>query len=129
MSNDKEIKEFDVSERDFVFDTSTRTIVDYVGKEIEVIIPQMIGGIEVKVIGNKAFIEKGIVSVIIPNGVTVIDDAAFDGNELTSINIPNSVEMIGEYAFFGNNLTQVTIPNSSTTICCYAFEKGVEIIR
>lgn len=55
----------------------------------------------VKGIEYKAFSDyKGIVSVIIPDGVTRIGRGAFEYcSSLTSVTIPNSVTKIGDWAF------------------------------
>ena len=66
---------------------------------------------------------RGVISVIIEQGVTSIGDYAFSGCEsLTSITIPDSVTSIGNWAFFRcTSLTSITIPNSVTSIGDYAF--------
>ncbi len=68
-------------------------------------------------------VNKGIQSVVIPEGVTEIGDNAFDGcSSLTSVTIPDGVTKIGESAFDGcSSLTSVTIPESVTEICDLAF--------
>ena len=101
------------------------------------------GTYTVKKIGQKAFRDRDITSVTIPNSVVfigneafkscsnltgivfesgsqllTIDDNAFrDCSNLTSVTIPNSVETIGQYSFSGcSNLTSVTIPDLVETI-------------
>jgi hypothetical protein len=91
-------------------------ITKYLGSKWEVRIPPRIQGLPVTHIGDKAFSNKNLVSVTIPNGVTRIENSAFSGNQLTSITIPNSIIHIGDNAFFGNQLTSITIPNSVTSI-------------
>ncbi len=67
--------------------------------------------------------EKGITSVIIPNGVTSIEDQAFYARlNINSITIPDSVTKIGQYAFaYCSNLKAITIPDSVISIEQYAF--------
>ena len=67
--------------------------------------------------------DKGIKSVVIPNGVTSIGNSAFSGcSSLTSITIPDSVTSIGEMAFYNcSSLKSITIPDSVTSIGNYAF--------
>ena len=67
--------------------------------------------------------DKGIKSVVIPDGVTSIGKIAFENcSDLTSVTIPDSVTSIGFGAFRGcSKLTSVTIPDSVTSIGDGAF--------
>ena len=128
----------------YTFDKETGTILAYdesFGSDI--VIPSMIDGVEVKVIGDKAFYESGLDSVVIPNTVTRIGYAAFRGNDIDSIIIPNSViiidnegfaetglisvtlssnlQIIGEYAFYYNDIETIIIPDSVLLIAEGAF--------
>jgi hypothetical protein len=100
--------------------TNNITITGYTGNGGNVTIPAQIDGKTVTAIG-RAFENKGLTSIIIPNSVTSIGKLAFDGNRLTSVTIPGSVTTIGESAFLRNQLTSVTIPSSVTTIGNGAF--------
>lgn len=75
----------------------------------DVVIPSEINGIPVTVIGESAFNNKHLTSVVIPSGVFVIDRYAFQSNQLTSIDLPNTVFELGDYAFYENELEEVTI--------------------
>jgi hypothetical protein len=86
-----------------------------------VVIPQTISGIRVTEIGERAFAQRGLKAVVIPNTVTTIASSAFARNQLTTFTIPNSVTSIGRSAFEMNRLTAVTIPNSVTTIGASAY--------
>lgn len=68
----------------------------------DVVIPETIDGMPVKSIGNKAFMNNGIESVVIPNSVTSIENLAFASNYLSDIVIPDTVTKIG-YAAFNDN--------------------------
>ena len=70
----------------------------------------------VTTIGDSAFQNNQLTSVVISNSVTTIGEFAFDGNQLTSVTIPNSVTTIGSSAFSENQLTSIVIPDSVTTI-------------
>jgi hypothetical protein len=96
-------------------------ITGYTGSAENVIIPAQIGGLKVTAILDRAFADKGLTSVTIPNSVTVIEQFAFAGNYLTNVTIPNSVTEIGEAAFQQNQLTSVTISNLIKFIAEYAF--------
>jgi len=68
-------------------------------------------------------------SFTIPNGVTTIGDNAFYNCKLTSVIIPNSVTSIGLSAFGDSGLTSITIPDSVTSIGGGAFgEKNKDLI-
>ena len=58
-------------------------------------------------IGNSAFYNSRLTSVVIPNSVTSIGETAFRNNQLTSVVIPNSVTSIGNSAFSDNKLKEV----------------------
>ena len=81
---------------------------------------------DVKVIGEGAFQNKKLTSVVIPPSVTSIGESAFKGNKLTSVTIGNGVKTIGESAFYDNKLTSVTIGNGfeAETIGHYAFAQN-----
>ena len=101
------------------------TITDYNTEcGTKVVIPSKINNMNVTIIGQDAFYNKQITSVVIPNSVTTIGFDAFNNNQLTSVVIPNSVTTIGSYAFGRNQLTSVVIPGSVTTIDYNAFERN-----
>ena len=111
----------------FTFDIPTRTITDYdVAGGSDVVIPSEIDGVAVLHIGDGAFREKALTSVIIPDSVTNISEYAFYDNQLTSVSIPDSVLTIGDDAFEHNQLTLVSIGNSVTSIGANAF--GINLL-
>ncbi len=60
---------------------------------------------------------QGCSSTIIPDTVTTIGNSAFENCEMTSVVIPNSVTKIEDYAFFCcQDLISITIPDSVTQI-------------
>ena len=117
----------------------------------DVIIPKTINDYNVTKIETKAFDDKQLTSVVIPDSVTLIRDYAFRNNQLTSVVIPDTVTSIGDWAFYNNqltsviiengvkiinyeafadnNLTAVTIPDSVTDLSCYAFDDMVQITK
>ncbi|HPA17288.1 MAG TPA: leucine-rich repeat domain-containing protein [Verrucomicrobiae bacterium] len=113
------------------FDCATNndqvTITRYTGPGGDVIIPNMIGGLPVTGIGDKAFYHSGNgsapSSLRIPNGVANIGEQAFFGwSGLTNVAIPASVTNIGAAVFqFCTGLESATIPGSVTRIGDWAF--------
>jgi hypothetical protein len=88
------------------------------------IIPDMINGYPVTVIGTNSLEECGILtSVTIPNTVTSVCHGAFwDCAFLTNVLFGNSVTNIGDEAFmYCSDLTSVTIPSSVANLGQYAF--------
>ncbi|MCL2440595.1 MAG: leucine-rich repeat domain-containing protein [Treponema sp.] len=85
----------------FVFD-GKGTITFYPGNETSIEIPSHINGIPVTIIGEGAFRNKNLTSVVIPDTVLTIEPHAFADNDITSIVIPDSVQTIGEMAFVRN---------------------------
>lgn len=92
-------------------------------KIVSVIIPNSVTGI-----GFRSFWQNQLTSVTIPNSVTSIANYAFQYNQLTSVTIPNSVASIGEGAFANNKLTEVKVPKNCQ-VASDAFDDEVKIIR
>jgi len=114
----------------FTFDETTGTITNYniSGGRDNVVIPSVIDGTPVEIIGDAAFKSKYINSIVIPDSVTTIGNQAFYENNLTSVTIGNGVTSIGDEAFYRGFVNQpdgsnysVTIPDSVTTIGKQAF--------
>ena len=92
-----------------IFDLATGTVTDYTGSGGNVTIPASINGKPVKIIGEKAFFNKNLTSVTIPDSVTRIGKNAFRRNKMTTIVIPISVSVIEASAFCDNLLISITI--------------------
>ena len=70
-----------------------------------------------ELIGENAFQESGLTSIVIPNGITEIPDGMVsDCSQLQEIVIPDSVTKFGDGAFAGCALTSFTIPDGMTEI-------------
>jgi hypothetical protein len=68
-------------------------------------------------IGNYAFNDTALHSIIIPEGVTEIGYCAFYYcRTLTSVTLPSTIERIGMFAFASTALNTVTIPDSVQSI-------------
>jgi|GEM_PF-1811521 len=114
------------SENNFAYkvEKKTITITGYKGETKDVVIPRAIDALPVVAIGVKAFEDKKLTNVVIPDSVKTIGVAAFKNNLLTNIVIPGSVNAIREFAFADNELSSIVIPNSVDTIGAYAFYKN-----
>ena len=122
------------------------TVVSYLGKDTEVVIPEKVNGIYVTRIGGAAFKnDENITSVTLPDSIVSIGDKAFMsctqlesinlpeglielGKEafencykLNSISIPNGIACINDKVFSYSGLESITIPDSVTKISYAAF--------
>lgn len=115
-------------ERDFQTELSKDEtfclITGYTGDSENIIIPNNIEGISVKVIADNAFYEKSsIQSVKLPNSVEKIGSCAFQGcTSLQNVVLSDSLEEIGRQAFYKcESLRSVYLPNSVKRIGTMAF--------
>jgi len=110
---------------------NTITITGYNGSVRDIVIPETLYGLRVTVIGESAFYDKNLTSVVISNSVITIEGMAFqgnlnerNGNQLNSVTLGNRVATIGWQAFAGNQLTEIIIPDSVTSIVEGAFHNN-----
>ena len=76
------------------------TVIDYMGRIEEMIVPVSFQGLPVTAIGDEAFSDSYFSSVIIPEGILHIGNFAFKSClRLNKASIPNSVKSIGESVF------------------------------
>jgi hypothetical protein len=105
---------------------NTITLLGYEGEPPlsgAVTLPSSVNGYTVTAIGNDAFGEDNITSVVIPNTVTSIGPEAFvDCIYLESVTMTNSVTSIGAQAFEGTAIPSITIPASVGSIGANAFD-------
>lgn len=117
------------------------TITEYTGTSEHVLIPSAIDGLPVTALGHRAFYEKTVTTVVVPDSVTEIGAACFSGdNYLVSLKLPDglkrlppaslescmrlydfdlpqSLEKIYSSVFeFNYYLTHLTLPSSLTEI-------------
>ena len=99
-------------------------LIDYVGEETTVSIPNTVTSINNKALNNKTF-----TSVSVPSSVTSIGNYAFMGcSSLESISLPNSVSSIGICAFQScSKLTSITIPTGVTSISSTVFSNCISL--
>lgn len=117
------------------------TITDYIGTSEHVLIPDAIDGLPVTALADKAFYEKHVTTVVVPDSVTEIGDLCFSGDNylvsltlpdelaelsyaalescfrLMDFDLPQSLEKIYSSVFeFNYYLTHLTLPSSLTEI-------------
>lgn len=102
------------------FSIEDGTILKYLGTEKDIAIPssysvlngQIVEGndILIKSIGNHAFYDSSIESIVLPKYLTEIGNFAFSCSQLKSIEIPSSVQIIKQEAFANcENLESFTL--------------------
>lgn len=149
-SNGSAVQSHDFTEAEEVyeFDTETGTITSYYGYGTRVDIPETIGGVQVKAIGESAFESHHyLYYVTIPEGVTeiganafahvphlnyvdfpdtleVIGDSAFVGYRGESIQFAEGLEIIGANAFYLSELVELYFPETLKEIGNNAFESS-----
>ncbi len=108
---------------DYFINNNELYIRKYKGKSKTCIIPNEIDGYKVEHIGQRAFSNSDIKTIILPKNLKSIQNSFFENcMNLTRITIPNHVTSIGEGAFYNcRNLTSIEIPDSVTTIGSDAF--------
>jgi len=100
------------------------TITGYMGSRMDVVIPSTLYGLRVTAIGERAFYNKKLTSVVIPNTVVTIMDGAFnqyDNGILTEVIIPDSVTTIGHWAFQKCGITRLSLGTGVRVISSAAF--------
>lgn len=85
------------------------------------VIPEEIWWVKVVEIEYKAFYQKWLKNVILPNSLKKIWNRAFAKNNIENLIIPDSVEEIDEYAFRSNKIENLTIWKNTKIIWEWAF--------
>ncbi len=106
-----------------VLEDDTVKITGYNGNNKNIVIPSVIDGKAVTVIGELAFVEnKEISSVVIPDSVTAVEKRAFAWCEnLLDVTFGNSLTTIGHTAFGYTALFSIELPDTVTEIGDFAF--------
>lgn len=74
-------------------------IMSYKGDAKKVCIPAYINGKPVRQIGTRAFSDKGIESIILPETLRVIKREAFAKNKIQNVKLPGNIEEVEDGAF------------------------------
>ena len=106
-----------------IVDNSYVTIHFYTGVETDVVVPQYIHSLPVKIIESLAFCDTDITSVEVPTGVETLKSEAFIyAGELESVKLPSSLEYMGEGLFRGcEKLKSVTFGDCKAPLGSYMF--------
>lgn len=102
---------------DFVFDlkeNNTYSVLRYIGKETEVVIPSSYNGKVIDTIDKKAFYKcTDIVNVVMSDDIIEIGDSAFrDCSKLISVSLSDNINNIGQDAFYGcKSLKEIILPD------------------
>lgn len=108
------------SDYETIIENGCVTITKFIGfEEDELVIPNNIDGVSVKVIGNGAFEGcKGVKKIIISEGITEIHGSAFKNcTSLEDIALPLTLQEIGREAFEGcEKLKEIDLPNNIQVI-------------
>lgn len=79
---------------------SAGTVTGYNGTSRQVFVPDFYEEIPVTAVGEGAFRDSDVRSILLPEGITTVGKSAFYGSRyLTSVNLTENVTSIGAYAF------------------------------
>ena len=100
-------------------------ILQYLGTDLEVTVPETLDGVPVTVIGSAAFSGGDVTGVALPDCVTDIADNAFNGcNFMEHFRLPASLKTVGASAFSECcMIKELTFPAGFTTLSEYAFSQ------
>ena len=92
----------DISDSFFYSLSNSNELISYGGKlKGNITLPE-----NVEIIGEKAFMDTGIISISLSNNISIIKDNAFSGNSLVEVYLSNNVKEISSTAFSNNNYLQ-----------------------
>jgi len=100
----------------------TYSIINY-RKECgsDVGVPSSVDGNPVTVIGENAFRNKGLTSVVLYYGITELKIGAFQNNAIKDLKLSSTIKTIGPYAFYVNQIEDLDLPDGVETIGEWAF--------
>lgn len=107
------------------FEFKDGIITDYYyyndGCPSDVVVPDAIYGEAVVGVGDYAFYDSQLTSVVLNERLRSIGEAGFSDNEITSVEFNDRLRSVGNYAFSGNLLTSIEVPGSVEVISEGAF--------
>ena len=116
---------------EYVITGGKASITKYKGNAETVVIPEVIDGIPVRSIGEKAFYKKYKISALVlsENLKYIGDDAFLNCKKLSKIEMPYGVETIGKNAFGSCGIEELILPESVKTIGDLAFYYNCYLIK
>ncbi len=102
-------KQSDESDFTYTVSDNKATITKYKGSDDTVVIPDKLGGANVKTIASGAFNNAKCTKVILSKNVTTVEDNAFANSAVTSLVIFDSLMSISDRAFTGGTLKSLRI--------------------
>jgi hypothetical protein len=112
----------------------TLSVVSYYGEIysiVDLIIPSLHKGKEVRVIGKDAFRGSiGLKTVVIPDSISIIEDRAFYYcHQLLSVELPSHLEFLGSQVFYNcTSLISIVLPSSLTYVGSSVFTFCTEVV-
>lgn len=102
---------------EYDFDIESKQLVMYFGNEKDIIVPSKFiidsEKYNVEGIGDSVYMNKGINSVELHEGLLWIGPSTFWQNNITTLNIPSTLEIIGNVSFAENKIKEINIPKNS----------------
>ena len=123
------------AESDFQYteiDKNTVKITGYLGTKDVVVIPEVIDGYEVQVLGSAAFRDRNdIKAVVLPEGITEIQECAFQRcTQLENVRLSTTITTIGGSAFSEcHSLTELEFPGGLTSIGGWGSNNCPKLVR
>lgn len=116
-------QESPVEDFEYEFDDGDAIIIAYIGTDRDIVIPSKIKDRPVTIIGESAFEDYDLESVVLPDSVIMIGESAFkDCVCLEKVILSDSLEYIDGWAFDGcESLAQIDLPDSLKYLGGYAF--------
>lgn len=109
------------------FEDYMREIADKTWNYYSVILPADANGIPVKEIGEEAFCNVHISSIVLADSIEKIGSGAFKNSGLSKVQLSENLLKIEEEAFAGCNLENVEFPNQPVTVENRAFADNKEL--
>lgn len=121
-SQEEVVKTTPVEDLSYQIVDNTVIIKGYLGDDTHLVLPGTIEGKKVVTIGENAFWQSNIQSIVLPDNVTLIEEYAFGHCEdLTSVQLSGRLKTIEKYAFYEcTALQKIEIPASVTSLRGFA---------